>query len=135
MKTDNRTRMLRAMKGILKEYREERHAVSGFSCKLCKLYGNYGQPDSCTGCPMKVFGNTSFPCTNRKCQPVDCRKDNDTIYVKTVLKLERVVEFYTQAIAYVETLTDEQTQNIESFKPLIDIDKAVGNKYIIDGEK
>jgi hypothetical protein len=126
--TIKKAMLLEAMKTILQEYREERHETSGTTCKLCRLYLNLDtayRSDSCKNCPMGIFSNNSFACQQRRCRPVDCRKD--AIYGKTPKRLKRVVEFYEQAIAYIET-ADFRKKNV--FKPLNQIDLMVAKKYM-----
>jgi hypothetical protein len=134
-KITQKSELLKALKQIRAEYKKKTHATSATTCPLCVLY--YNESDDfrrrCEKCPMFVFTYDIFACQSRNCLPVDCRDfiPKKKLNPLTRMALDRVVAFYTEVIAYVENLTEDQVE-FASFKPLVEIDRAVSKKYPLD---
>jgi len=119
--------LLKILRQILNEYRENNHKARITDCALCTEYmvviNTYW--DNCYGCPMVVFNpaQTDYPCLSRKCAPVDCQygveKNKD-------IELKRVIRFYEKIIERIESMSTEAVRK-SSFKFMIKIDKEVLN--------
>jgi hypothetical protein len=134
MATIKKLELLKAMKTILREYKKRIHHTRLDRCALCVFYHKDNYFDShekheCILCPMFVFlkDNDSYPCMERKCEPVNCwgygSAEEDEI--------KKVIEFYTQAIAVVETMTYKELNEKKAFKFLVKIDRNIAKKYDI----
>ena len=134
MSASKKVRVLKAMRTILQEYKEQTHTTKVGDCGLCKLFHlNDVKPHECLLCPMFVFyyyEGWRFPCKNRKCEPVDCLWESSYLGTK---KLEAVIEFYEEIIKTIETMTNESLKKDNGkdngFKFLIDIDEKIAKKY------
>jgi hypothetical protein len=130
MNTYNKKELLKALRTILKEYRNETHERKKNKCALCLLY-IYNEYE-CDKCPMFVFDNSLFddteeftyPCMNRKCTPVDC---SDAPFAEEETK--RVKEFYKATINKVVSMTTKELNAKRAFKFLVDIDNKISIKY------
>jgi hypothetical protein len=125
--------LLKAMKQILKEYKRNIHIASVAICPLCLLYNKDDDKKhighECRLCPMHVFHKYSFDlyfCLYRKCEPINCNKNT-----KNTNELKAVIDFYKEAIATVQKMTEEQLNKPRSFSFLIKIDKLVAKKYCL----
>lgn len=120
--------LVKAMKQVLKEYREETHTLEMRDCAMCKLYRDiFGY--TCGNCPMaKVFHR----CGSRWCAPVRCNVHHSTKNSRVhKQKLQAVQEFYIKAIARVRRMTVSELNAYGAFEFLKDIDMKVAEKYFL----
>ncbi|MFA5207444.1 MAG: hypothetical protein WC428_02190 [Candidatus Paceibacterota bacterium] len=132
-----KTELLKAMKRVLKEYKNNIHIASVAICPLCLLYNKDDDKrhigHECRLCPMHVFhksyehGGDFYSCITRKCKPVNCEED----YTKDTNELKAVIDLYEEAINTVEGMTASQLNEPKAFMFLIKIDKLVAKKYCL----
>ena len=131
MKRIEKATLLKAMRTIHKEYKENKHRLGVTTCALCQLFHHEAEflsDSSCTLCPMTVF-DAEVGCSDRRCSSLDCGgyHYNDEEYQ---ICLKAVTEFYAEAIKVVRKMTDEQLNDgFFSFQFLKDIDERIADKY------
>jgi hypothetical protein len=123
MNTYRKLELLKALKTVLKEYKDETHRTKKDKCSLCQLYivSDY----ECDRCPMFLFGDSyehMYPCMNRKCRPVDCEAIFPMWFKED---LEKVIEFYEAIIKKVASMTTKELNAEGAFKFLVDIDDKI----------
>jgi hypothetical protein len=126
MSLNRKKEILRAMRIILREYKNDEHTTSTTDCELCKLFLHKGE-SICSLCPMFAFvhenDNNTYSCMNRKCEPVDCsRSYTDNEY-------NAVIKFYEKAIKKIEKMSNDDLKKESAFEFLIAIDNKVAEKY------
>ena len=125
MSLNRKNEILKAMRTILQEYKNDEHSTSTTDCKLCKLF-LYKSSPMCSLCPMFAFvhlDNNTYCCMNRRCEPVDCNKS----YIDN--EYNAVIEFYEKAIKKIEKMSNIDLKKESTFKFLIAIDDKVAEKY------
>ena len=120
-----KSEILRAMRRILKEYRNETHSSRVVDCSLCKLYGADRKPD-CQNCLMNIFTDVgNYGCVDRYCKPIPCL---DVKLSKVSIELDAVIMFYERSIAHIESLSEAQVRRT-NFSFLKKIDEQVAIEH------
>lgn len=133
--------LLKALKTILKEYENKEHTLDKTKCSLCNIYLRGADQCDCDLCPMHVFPRDRkifYPCTNRKCTPINSGTLGVLIHLTEIdtkrfeIKLQRVIAFYKAIIKKVSKITEKELNADGAFAFLVDIDNNVSKKYPLE---
>jgi len=126
MKKITKKTLIDACTTILEEYKNGIHIAYKDICPLCLIYNI--SKNNCTTCPMMIFNNNELlEIVGNACIQRLCRGDHSDSLDRN--ETNKVIEFYTQTIKWLKTLSIVQINDMNTFKHLIEIDKQTYNKF------
>lgn len=119
--------VLKTMRLVHKQYLNNVHTNEMSKCALCREFRT-DTYHCCSACPMDLFEERSYvPCMSRRCYPIDC---NAVFTGDDIKRLKRVIKFYEQAIARIESMSPDEVLKT-NYEFLITLDNEIAESFNI----